>query len=124
MEDAMDGPAALPSLLRHATWHTDLGKYNDSKRFDFVVGIFLTRVQGPCAGGLWVIPGSHTIPLVPGEGGQGKMRDSTQFDATKAIPILAEPGTAIVFHKALFHAGGPNLSSEVRNACYYRLKLL
>ena len=39
------------------------------------------------------------------------------------MPILAEPGTAIVFDKDLLHAGAPNLSPNIRYALYFRMRL-
>ena len=39
-----------------------------------------------------------------------------------AVPILAEPGTCIVFDKDLLHAGAPNLSPAIRYALYARMR--
>ena len=104
-------------------------RYNDKKTFDLVVGVFLSAVRGPCDGALFVQPGSHTAERNARHAGTlGAARHS--FAAAvgaaalhHAAPILAEPGTAIVFDMDLLHAGGPNLSPGIRYALYYRLRV-
>ena len=107
----VDGEAALPGLLARASssFHTDAAKYNDKKSFDFVLGIFLSKVATRADGSLWVVPGSHLRPA------------AGEASADGATAVLAAAGDAIVFHRDLTHAGGPNLSSDIRYACYYRL---
>lgn len=125
--DAYDTPASarLAALMPAMQWHSDLGKYNDRKTFDVVVGVFLSPVPEAHDGPLWVLPGSHGTELARcqglervGTGGPGV------HQVTSPVPILStEPGSVIVFHKALLHAGGPNLSPNLRYACYYRLRV-
>ena len=81
-------------------------------------------------GCLFVQPGSHAEERAArqaGEVARGALHSSKTITGSEALPhatpILAEPGTAIVFDKDLLHAGGPNLSSGVRYALYYRLRL-
>jgi ectoine hydroxylase-related dioxygenase (phytanoyl-CoA dioxygenase family) len=38
------------------------------------------------------------------------------------MPILCEAGSVIVFDKDLLHAGGPNLSADIRYALYARMR--
>ena len=38
----------------------DAAKYNDKKRFDIVVGVFLNELENATDGNLWVKPGSHS----------------------------------------------------------------
>jgi ectoine hydroxylase-related dioxygenase (phytanoyl-CoA dioxygenase family) len=63
-----------------------------------------------------------------GELPKGALHSSTAATGAgseaRAVPILAEPGTAIVFDKDLLHAGAPNLSSNIRYALYFRMRLL
>lgn len=43
--------------------------------------------------------------------------------AAAAVPIqTCTPGAAIVFDKDLVHAGGPNLTGQIRYALYFRLR--
>ena len=128
-----DGEAALPGLLRLSDgldWHTDAAKYNDKKSFDFVVGIFLSAVGRASEGALMVQPGSQRDERrarVQGELPKGALHSSTAATGAgseaRAVPILAEPGTAIVFDKDLLHAGAPNLSPNIRYALYFRMRL-
>ena len=110
-----------------------------SQRFDFVVGVFLNSLGHATEGNLWVRPGSHLAeretsaaradpnlerqdPAAPDVGGVGV--DSAPLDpASNAIPILCPSGgSVIVFDKDLWHAGGPNLSADIRYALYYRMR--
>ena len=129
-----DGEAALPGLLRLSDgldWHTDAAKYNDKKSFHFVVGVFLSAVGCASEGALMVQPGSQHDERRAREQGElpkGALHSSTAATGAgseaRAVPILAEPGTAIVFDKDLLHAGAPNLSSNIRYALYFRMRLL
>ena len=143
-EGVADGDAALPSLLERAglDWHTDAAKYNEKKRFDVVVGVFLSRVAAAHEGCLYVLPGSHRAERAARERGQlpkGALHSPEAMDeatprpgaaaaaaahvpARAARPILVEPGTCIVFDKDLLHSGGPNLSSAIRYALYARMR--
>lgn len=127
-----DGAAALEHMLQHGRgfdWHTDAAKYNEKKRFDLVAGVFLTDLTDPSQGVLWVQPGSHVAERQAREalGGRlppGKLHTSKALGADSAVPILGPAGTVVLFDKDLVHAGGPNLSSGIRYALYYRLRLL
>ena len=128
-----DGPSAMAALLERSggvDWHTDAAKYNEKKCFDVVVGIFLSAVGSACDGALMVQPGTQQSERRAREGAQlarGALhRDGAVTGAgseERAVPILAEPGSAIVFDKDLLHAGAPNLSSSIRYALYYRVRL-
>ena len=121
-EGVADGDAAFTRLLAKADWHTDAAKYNEKKRFDFVVGVFLSAVNKPSDGALLVKPGSQAEErkvrlrgaLPPGQLHSGA---SCECEA-----ILAEAGDVIVFDGDLVHAGGPNLASGIRYALYYRMR--
>mmetsp|Transcript_2343 Transcript_2343/g.6173 ORF Transcript_2343/g.6173 Transcript_2343/m.6173 type:complete len:485 (-) Transcript_2343:182-1636(-) len=134
-----DGDAALLSLLARVglDWHNDAAKYNEKKNFDLTVGVFLSPVRAPSDGCLWVQPGSHITERAAREAGglNGALlsgaaaaaapaadRMAGEGGGESAVPILAEPGSVIVFDKDLLHAGGPNLSAGIRYALYYRLR--
>lgn len=136
-----DGDAALPRLLEAAglDWHTDAAKYNEKKSFDVVVGIFLSEVGAASDGALFVRPGSHVSERQARQEGRlaRGMLHSEEADvgtafttgaeqansmAPRAQPILCKPGSVIVFDRDLLHAGGPNLSSDIRYALYARMR--
>eukprot|EP00965_Chrysotila_dentata_P221951 6192686-Pleurochrysis_carterae.AAC.4 len=125
----LEADAALPSLLQRLEWHTDAAKYNRKKRFDFVLGVFLSAIPRACDGCLWVRRGSHCARgrlSQPDElAREGRLLEHPSAPgASGTIPILIDtPGTAIVFHKDLLHAGGPNLGPAIRYALYFRLRL-
>ena len=48
--------------------------------------------------------------------------DAPRGDGTWAQPILCDAGSVIVFDKDLLHAGGPNLSADIRYALYARMR--
>lgn len=124
--DACGGGDALPPLLRRMDWHTDAEKYNSKKRLDFVVGVFLSPVRSERDGCLWVRPGSHRPQhrVDAGACERAGMGGARPPEPPEAVPILAPvPGTLIVFHPWLQHAGGPNLGDSVRYAIYSRLRL-
>ena len=124
--DACGGGDALPPLLRRMDWHTDAEKYNSKKRLDFVVGVFLSPVRSERDGCLWVRPGSHRPEHRADAGAceRAGMGGARPPEPPEAVPILAPvPGTLIVFHPWLQHAGGPNLGDSVRYAIYSRLRL-
>lgn len=65
------------------------------------IGYVLTDLSEPGAGNLVMIPGSHngkyTLP-----------KGARMEDIPIAQAICAKPGTAIMFHQGVYHAGGPN----------------
>ena len=86
-----------------------------------------------------MIPGSHTAERSAREAGRlGKHELHSRDGAASANaavdggadllnaarPILASPGTCIIFDKDLVHAGAPNLSSAIRYALYARMRFV
>ena len=43
------------------------------------------------------------------------------YDWRDAVPIQSERGGLILFDRDLVHAGGPNMSPNIRYALYFRL---
>ena len=127
-EGVLDGEAALPSLLPHAQteWHSDAAKYNEKKSVDLVVGVFLNPMATAAQGNLWVQPGSHTRERKAREqqpAGLRRLHSGHAYTHETATPITAAAaGSVVVFDKDLVHAGGPNLSPDIRYALYYRLR--
>ena len=126
-EGVLDGEAALPSLLPHAQteWHSDAAKYNEKKSIDVVVGVFLNAMGTAAQGNLWVQPGSHLREREAREQQPGlrRLHSGHAYSHETATPITAAAaGSVVVFDKDLVHAGGPNLSPDIRYALYYRLR--
>ena len=121
-EGVADGDATFTRLLAKADWHTDAAKYNEKKRFDFVVGVFLSAVTRPSEGALLVKPGSHTEERSVRMSGALQAGQLHSGASCECEAILAEAGDVIVFDGDLVHAGGPNLASGIRYALYYRMR--
>ena len=93
---------------RQMGWHID-GHDNGFRNLgspipllQLKVGYYLSDMREPGQGNLCVIPGSHRSPLRP---------DPAELQKTElfpgAIQLCAPPGSAILFHNALWHSGGP-----------------
>ena len=75
---------------------------------------FLTDLSAPGRGNMMVIPGSHlqnTLPRPPDPQRPGP-------PPAGAIELLAEPGTAVVFDRRLWHARSDNRSPLTRKALF------
>jgi ectoine hydroxylase-related dioxygenase (phytanoyl-CoA dioxygenase family) len=99
-------------------WHQDGGVQNRDlethprPRMSVKVAYFLSDVGEPGRGNFFVLPGSHrrdTIERPPGDGN----------DLMGAVPVLARPGTAVLFDRRLWHMRGENRSSMTRKALFY-----
>ena len=101
-----------PGRGASVAWHRDGVTHWDSPDWDQGTHGYNTMAHlygCTAANGVWVVPGSHLRPA------------AGEASADGATAVLAAAGDAIVFHQDLLHAGGPNLSSDIRYACYYRL---
>jgi hypothetical protein len=99
-------------------WHQDSGRVNveveshPRPRLSLKVAYFLSDTSEPGRGNFWVVPGSHTADtLTRPEGGTGQPEG--------AIPVLAKPGTAVLFDRRTWHAGTPNWSDVTRKVLFY-----
>ncbi len=115
----MGGPGLppRPQASFAYSWHQDGDRANQDietssrPRLSVKVAYFLSGVSTPNRGNLHLIPGSHLqdeIDLPP--------------DAAKlpggGIPVLASPGTAVVFDRRIWHSRGPNNSTVTRKALF------
>ena len=89
-------------------WHSD-GIDAGFRRFGWPipflqlkVGYYLSDMSQPGAGNLCVVPGSHNARIPPDEADR---QNPELFEG--AVQICGPPGTAILFHNALWHTGGP-----------------
>jgi len=85
------------------SWHID-GIQEGFRNFQpqipllqFKVGYFLSDMSAPDQGNLTLVPGSHKSFFDP----------DTKKDMPGAVQICGRPGTAVLFHNAVWHSAGP-----------------
>ncbi len=75
---------------------------------------------------LWVVPGSHVEPIhdvVPDrrpDANYGYV-EIVDYDTSREVPVLMQPGDLLVFHSHLFHRSTDNASDVSRLAMVYHL---
>ncbi len=97
-----------PQLGRGMAWHLD--GHDDGYRglgwpiplLQLKIGYYLTDMTEPGRGQLCVVPGSHKALRQPDA---AELRRTELFPG--AIQVCAPAGSAILFHNALWHSGGP-----------------
>ena len=107
-------PVAEPPRWR---WHQDGGRQNvelesPRPRLSVKVAWFLTDVEEPSQGALWIIPGSHREDRL-------ERPASGSLTPPGARPLLVRAGTAVLFDRRLSHARGDNTSNATRKALFY-----
>ena len=99
-------------------WHQDGGVQNRDlethprPRLSVKVAYFLTDVSEPGRGNFSVLPGSHAKNSI-----DRPFHDGNEMPGS--VPILARPGTAVLFDRRLWHMRGENRSSTTRKALFY-----
>jgi ectoine hydroxylase-related dioxygenase (phytanoyl-CoA dioxygenase family) len=97
-------------------WHQDGGVQNRDletsprPRMSVKVAYFLTDVSVPGRGNFVVLPGSHRLDAID--------RPRAGNDVPGAVPILADPGDAVMFDRRLWHMRSPNRSRLTREALF------
>jgi phytanoyl-CoA hydroxylase len=72
------------------------------------------------SGGLFVVPGSHRLGLLPhGHGGENPVLLGVEGEF-EAIPVPLRAGEALAFSGLTLHGSGPNRSGAARPAFYVR----
>jgi ectoine hydroxylase len=111
-------PSGQPRDEKTFGWHQDSGRVNveiESRprpRLSIKIGYFLSDASVEGRGNFWVIPGSHLMDEIQlPEGGVGQPKG--------AVPVLVEPGTAVVFDRRLWHTATPNGSDVTRKVLFY-----
>ena len=84
-------------------WHTD-GIQHGFRNFmphipllQFKVGYYLNDMTDPDQGNLTLVPGSHKSLVEP----------DAESGMPGAVQICGRPGTAVLFHNAVWHSAGP-----------------
>jgi hypothetical protein len=116
----------------HSSWHQDGGPWAERGIGEAVT---LWAALDDCdasAGGLVVVPGSHTGPIRRPAEVSGREREDDLFGVTLAEPALpdAEEGVAVVMaagdvsahHPRLVHRSPPNTSGRDRRALVLRFR--
>lgn len=99
-------------------WHQDGGIQNHDlethprPRMSVKVAYFLTDVSEPGRGNFSVLPGSHLRDTI-------ERPADDDNDLPGAVPVLARPGSAVVFDRRLWHMRGENRSPLTRKALFY-----
>ncbi|MEI9992972.1 MAG: phytanoyl-CoA dioxygenase family protein [Rhizomicrobium sp.] len=104
-------------------WHQDSLYY----LFDRMpqVGIWLATSRATVENGcLFVAPGSHLEPIHPHvpdarPGANLGYVEVVDYDFSRAVPVLMEPGDVLVFHSFLMHKSNDNVSAARRSALVY-----
>jgi hypothetical protein len=101
-------------------------------RSTLLVGVYLTEVAGPDRGNLVVWPGSHrryarffreldAPRFLVERGPEALLREIQAFDAGEPRQLEMRPGDAVIAHHLLGHGTADNLSTQTREAVYFRL---
>jgi ectoine hydroxylase len=102
-------PAAAPWRWR---WHQDGGRQHSDlgrrARLSLKVCFVLSDLSEPGRGNMLVLPGSQQLRRL-------SLREA---DPPGAVPVLAAPGTAVVFDPRLWHARGENRSQITRKLLF------
>jgi ectoine hydroxylase len=111
-------PSGKPRDNATFGWHQDSGRVNQEieahprPRLSLKVAYFLSDTSVEGRGNFWVIPGSHRDDtLTRPEGGAGQ--------PAGAIPVLAKPGSAVLFDRRIWHTASPNWSDVTRKILFY-----
>jgi ectoine hydroxylase-related dioxygenase (phytanoyl-CoA dioxygenase family) len=111
-------PSGKPRDERTFGWHQDSGRVNQEiechprPRLSLKVAYFLSDTSVEGRGNFWVVPGTHlndTLEIPTGGVGQ----------PAGATPVLAKPGTAVLFDRRLWHTASPNWSDITRKILFY-----
>ncbi len=111
-------PPAIEPTPATWKWHQDGGVQNRDlethprPRMSVKVAYFLSDVSEPGRGNFSVLPGSHLRDAID------RPHDDRN-DLAGAEPILARPGTAVLFDRRLWHMRGENRSSITRKALFF-----
>lgn len=111
-------PPMVGPSPRKWMWHQDGGVQNHDlethprPRMSVKVAYFLTDVGEPGRGNFSVLPGSQLRDTI-------ERPSDDHNDLAGAQPVLARPGTAVLFDRRLWHMRSENRSSMTRKALFY-----
>jgi len=103
---------------RRRAWHQDSDRINadiepgTQPRLSVKVGYFLTDLTEGGRGNFSIVPGSHLKREL-------EMPPDGVSDPEGAMELKAPAGTAVMFDRRLFHAGGYNRSNMTRKVLFF-----
>ena len=106
-------------IERSMGWHIDGHDegYRNLRPIPFLqlkIGYYLTDMTEGGQGNLWLIPGSHTALYDPNH---EDLRYPYEYPG--ALEVCASPGSAILFHNAVWHSAGIFTKPEGRREMLY-----
>lgn len=110
-------PSGKPRDEKTFGWHQDSGRVNveieshPRPRLSLKVAYFLSDTSVEGRGNFWIVPGSHLSDTLERPDGIGQPEG--------AEPVLARPGSAVLFDRRIWHAGTPNWSDVTRKVLFY-----
>ncbi len=104
-----------PQFSSETHWHKDI-RYWSYTRPDLISVWLALGSERPENGGLWVIPGSHSLTFEPRQFDAAlffreDLADNFPLLATK-LPVELNAGDVLFFHCRTLHAAGRNTTSE------------
>ncbi len=111
-------PLEPPLPARVAKWHRDMAPATEDLGHDKVPLLqikcmyYLTDAREAGRGSSLVVPGSNRASCGPELDGDG-------LDPDGAVELQLGPGDCLLFENRTWHAGGPNLSTDIRKALIF-----
>ena len=111
-QELEDGEAALGTPDSFFPWHADAPDYGWAlvdgviPFMELKVGYYLTDLTAHNSGAICVVRGSHRqSPWMESDG-------ERVADPERIVEVNVKPGTAMIWHTQLYHAGGLDLTSQ------------
>lgn len=106
-----------PAYSSATGWHRDI-RYWSYQRPELISAWLALGDETEANGCLWVIPGSHLLPIEP-ERFDRRLFLSTEHPANQSLLQQARPaplrqGDVLLFHANLFHAAGRNSTDQTK----------
>ncbi len=103
-------------------WHRDV-RYWSFQHEDLVSVWLALGKEEASNGGLWFVPGSHSLALEAPQFDDAKFlradQDANAALLRTAVPPVLEPGDAVFFHAKTLHSAGRNESTQVKFSLVY-----
>jgi hypothetical protein len=93
--------------------------------FTALACVLLSELPGPYSGNFTVWPGSHRAHAdwVREQGFRALLDRQPQVEYRPPVQIVGKPGDVVIAHYLLGHTVAPNVSPNIRYACFFRLEV-
>ncbi len=93
--------------------------------FTALACVLLSELPGPFAGNFTVWPGSHRAHAawVRAHGFRSLLEGPPRVEYRDPVQVVGKPGDVLLTHYLLGHSVAPNVSPNVRYACFFRLEV-